>query len=421
MNFWNSTSSMFGSNNSTNLYSLFSERASIKNGTYKRLLNSYFDTVGGSSDKTSSTRRSRGSDIIDKLLKEKMYPTVSKETKEANSNLTSGLNSLQSSVSALQKDSTYEDTENGTTAADKVVSAVKSYVTSYNDVVTASKSSTLSNKTAYVANMMSTTSKFSKELSEIGVSLKQDGTLQLDETKLKAADISKVQKLFSSDNIQSYGSTIASRVKFAGGGSSTSTNKTDNKTDTDTDTKKPVSTGAAGLKTDGEALASSDLFAKIKDKDGNETYNLASDALYQKVKDKDGNETDEYDVKKIFATAKSFVSNYNKMFDNAESSSNSGVISNLAYIRERTKNNSKALEEFGISVDKKGRMKLDEDTFKKADMSKVQDFFKDYGSYVASNASRVDYYMNTNANAANGYTSRASYNIPSISGFSETI
>ena len=399
MNFWNSTSSMFGSNNSTNLYSLFSERASIKNGTYKRMLTSYFDTVGSSSDGTSSTRRNRGSDIIDRLLKEKMHPTVSKETKEANSNLTSGLNSLQSSVSALQKDSTYEDTENGSTAADKVLSAVKSYVTSYNDVVTASKSSTLSNKTAYVANMMSTTSKFSKELSEIGVSLKQDGTLQLDETKLKAADISKVQKLFSSDNIQSYGSTIASRVKFAGGGSSTSTNKTDNKTDTDTDTKKPVSTGAAGLKTDGEALASSDLFAKIKDKDGNETYN----------------------VDKILSTAKSFVSNYNKMFDNAESSSNSGVISNLAYIRERTKNNSKALEEFGISVDKKGRMKLDEDTFKKADMSKVQDFFKDYGSYVASNASRVDYYMNTNANAANGYTSRASYNIPSISGFSETI
>lgn len=399
MNFWNSTNSMFGSSNSTNLYSLFSERASIKNGTYKRLLNSYFSSVGGDSDSTTARRKNRGSDIIDQLLREKMYPTVSKETKEANSELTTGLGNLQSSVSALQKDSTYEDTENGSTAADKVVSAMKSYVNSYNDVVTASKSSTLSNKTAYVANMMSATSKYAKDLSEIGVTLKQDGTLQLDETKLKSADISKVQKLFSSDNIQSYGSTIASRVKFAGGGSSSSTNKTDNKTDTDTDTKKPTTTGAAGLKTDGEALASSELFSKIKDKDGNETYN----------------------VDKILSTAKSFVSNYNKMFDNAESSSNSGVISNLAYIMERTKNNSKKLEEFGFSVDKKGRMKLDEDTFKKADMSKVQDFFKDYGSYIASNASRVDYYMNTNANAANGYTSRASYNIPSISGFSETI
>lgn len=396
MNFWNSTNSMFNTNNSTNLYSLFSERASIKNGTYKRLLKSYFSSVGGDSDGTTASRKSRGSDIIDKLLREKMYPTVSKETKEANSNLTSGLGSLQSSVSALQKDSTYEDTENGSTAADKVVSAMKSYVSSYNDVVTASKSSTLTNKTAYVANMMSTTSKYSKELAEIGVSLKQDGTLQLDETKLKSADISKVQKLFSSDNIQSYGSTIASRVKFAGG-SSSATNKTDNKTETDTN--KPVSTGAAGLKTDGEALASAELYATTKDKDGNETYN----------------------VDKILSTAKSFVNNYNKMFDTAESSSNSGVLSNLSYIRERTKNNTKTLEEFGFSVDKNGRMKLDEDTFKKADMSKVQDFFKDYGSYVASNASRVNYYMNTNANVTSGYTSNASYNIPSISDYNASI
>ncbi len=396
MNFWNTTNSMFNSNNSTNLYSLFSERASIKNGTYKRLLKSYFGSVNGDSDGTSSTRKSRGSDIIDKLLKEKMYPTVSKETQEANSNLTAGISSLQSSVSALQKDSTYEDTENGSTAADKVVSAMKSYVTNYNDVVTASKSSTLTNKTAYVANMMSTTSKFAKELAEVGVSLKQDGTLQLDETKLKSADLSKVQKLFSSDNIQSYGSTIASRVKFAGGSSGTTTT---NKTDTDTSTKKPASTGATGLKTDGEALASTELYTKIKDKDGNETYN----------------------IDKILSTAKSFVSNYNKMFDDAESSSNSGVLSNLSYIRERTKNNTKKLEEFGFSVDKNGKMSLDEDTFKKADMEKVHDFFKDYGSYVASNASRVNYYMNTNANAASGYTSRASYNIPAISDYNASI
>ncbi|MDE6053318.1 MAG: hypothetical protein K2G55_06075, partial [Lachnospiraceae bacterium] len=308
---------------------------------------------------------------------------------------TSGLNSLQSSVSALQKSSTYEDTENGSTAADKVVSAMKSYVTNYNNVVTASKSSTLTNKTAYVANMMSATSKNAKELAEIGVTLKQDGTLQLDETKLKGADISKVQKLFSADNIQSYGSTISSRVKFAGGSSSTSS--TTNNTTTETTTSK--GTSAAALKTDSEALASSELYAKTKDKDGNETYN----------------------VDKILSTAKSFVSNYNKMFDAAESSSNSGVLSNLSYIREKTKNNTKALEEFGFSVDKNGRMKLDEDTFKKSDMSKVQDFFKDYGSYVASNASRVNYYMNTNASAASGYTSSASYNIPAASDYSTSI
>lgn len=400
MNFWNGNS-LYGSNNSsTNLYSLFSERNAIKNGTYKKLLKSYYSSLEENSGSTTSTNKRRGSNnIIDTLLREKMYPTVSKETEKANSDLTSGISSLKSSVSTLQSEKTYEDTENGSTAAEKVVSAMKSYVNNYNSVVTASKSSTLTNKTAYVANMMSTTSKFEKELGEIGVMLKNDGTLQLDETKLKGADLSKVQKLFSTDNIQSYGSTIASRIKFAGGSTSTTTGTTNNTTNTDT--KKPTSTSAAALKKDGEALASNELFAKVKDADGNET--------------------DEYDVKKILSTAKSFVSNYNAMFDKAESSSNSGVLSNLSYIRERTANNTKALKEFGFSVDKKGRLSLDEDTFKKADMSKVHDFFKNYGSYVASNASRVDYYMNTNANTASGYTSKASYNIPPVSDYNSFI
>ena len=395
MNFWNTSNSLFNSNSSTNLYSLFSERASIKNGTYKRLLKSYFSSVDQGDGTTSSKQRRSSNNIIDKLLKEKMYPTVSKDTEKANTSLTSGLGNLQSSVAALQKDSTYEDTENGKTAAEKVVDAVKSYVTNYNDVVTASKSSTLTSKTAYVANMMSYTSKNADQLAEIGVTLKQDGTLQLDETKLKNTDTAKVQKLFSADNIQSYGSLISSRAKFAGASASTSTSST---TDSTT-TKKPTGTSAAALKTDSESLASSELYAKIKDKDGNETY----------------------DVDKILSKAKSFVSNYNKMFDEAESSSNSGVLANLSYISEKTKNNTNALKELGISIDKKGRLELDEDTFKKADMSKVQDLFKDYGSYVASNASRVNYYMNTNANAASGYTSNASYNIPASSDYTASI
>ena len=399
MNLWNGNS-LYGSNNSsTNLYSLFSERNAIKNGTYKKLLKSYYSSLEENSGSATSTSKRRGqNNIIDKLLKEKMYPTVSKETQEANTNLTNGIGSLKSSISTLQSENTFEDTENGKTASEKVVSAMKSYVNNYNNVVTASKSSTLSNKTAYVANMMSTTSKFEKELGEIGVMLKSDGTLQLDETKLKNTDLSKVQKLFSTDNIQSYGSTIASRVKFAGGGTSTTTGTTNDSTSTD-DKKPASSSAAAALKTDGEALASSELFAKIKDQDGNEAY----------------------DIKKILSTAKSFVNNYNTMFDKAESSSNSGVLSNLSYIRNRTANNTKALKEFGISVDKKGRLSIDEETFQKADMSKVQDFFKDYGSYVASNASRVDYYMNTKANAASGYTSKASYNIPPVSDYNSFI
>lgn len=370
-----------------------SDYASIKNGSYGKLMKTYYGT-GLDAGKTTSSKKYSSNNVVDRILEEKKNPKVSKEAQEANANLTTGLSSLKTSVSALQNGKTYTDTENGQSAADKVVSAMKAYVSDYNDVVNAAKGSTLARKTAYVENMMSSTAANADKLSEIGVTINSDGTLELNAAKLKEAGTSKVQELFSSDNIMSYGSTIASRVKFAGG--STSTNATSS-----TETNNTTGSSAASLKADAKKLADS--------------------ALFEKVKDKDGNETNQYDIDKIFATAKSFVNNYNKMFDGAESSSNSGVVANLSYIREKTARNEDALKQFGISVDQKGRMKIDEDTFKKSDMSKVQQFFKDYGSSIATNASLVDYYMTTQANAASGYTSAGEYNVQGSSRYADTM
>lgn len=365
-----------------------SQYASIKNGSYAKLLKAYYSAEKSSG--TTTGTKSSSSNILDKILEEKKNPKVSKDVQEANANLTSGLSTLKTSVSALQSDKTYTDTANGQSAADKVVSAMKNYVSNYNDVVNAAKGSTLTNKTAYVANMMRSTAANADKLSEIGVTVNDDGTIELNEAKLKAADISKVQELFSPEDIMSYGSVVASRIQFAGT-STGSTSTTDSTTDS----------SAAALKADGKLLA--------------------SDKLYEKVKDEDGNETDKYDVDKIFAAAKSFVSNYNSMFDAAESSSISGVSANLSYIREKTARSEDSLKQFGISVNEKGRMKIDEDTFRKSDMSKVQEFFKDYGSSVATHASLVNYYMTTQANAASGYTATGAYNVQANVNYDGTV
>ena len=400
MSFNNNYSSLFssmmtGSSSSTgssSMSNLLADYTSIKNGSYGKLMKSYYGSVKNSSAASTSTKSSSGN-MLDRILEEKKNPKVSKDVQKANANLTAGLSNMKTSVSALQNDATYTNTKNGQSAADKVVSAVKAYVSDYNDVVNASKGSTLTSKTAYVANMMSSTTKNADKLSEIGITINSSGTLEINEAKLRAADISKVQELFSAKDIMSYGSMVASRLQFAG--ATTSTNAT---TDS-TGTNNTVASGAAGLKTDSKALA--------------------SDQLYAKIKDADGNETDKYDIDKIFATAKSFVSNYNSMFDKAESSSNSGVLANLSYIREKTASSANALKQIGITVDEKGRMKIDEDTFKKSDMSKVQEVFKDYGSSIATNASLVDYYMTTQANATNGYTSTGAYNVQGNSSYTD--
>lgn len=378
----------------TSNLNFLSDYASIKNGSYGKLMKAYYGTGQSSSAASGSSKRS-SKNILEKLEAEKRNPRVSKEVQQANSDLTSGLSNMKSSLSALQNSNTYTDTENGQSAANKVVSAVKNFVSDYNSVVTAAKDSTLTSKTAYVSNMMSSTAANSGKLSEIGVKVNTNGTLTIDEAKLKTADLSKVQELFSADDIMSYGSRLSSRVQFAG--ASTAAKKTES-TETDK-TDKTTTSGAAGLKADSTKLASDDLYQKVKDKDDSEKY----------------------DVDKIFATAKSFVKNYNSMLDQAESSSNSGVLANLSAIREKTAKNADALKQFGFSVDNKGRMKIDEDMFKKSDMSEVQKLFKEYGSSVSVNASLVDYYMKTQANAASGYTAAGAYNVQGSSGYTDTM
>lgn len=397
----NSISALFGSgstskNNSADLYGMFTERKSIQSGAYKQTLKAYYKSQGAdqTTGKTSGTTK-KSTDVLSQILDSKKNPTVSAKTQKANSTLTTGLSSLKSSVSALQSDSAYANVSGNQSVQDKVGSLMKSFVSEYNNVVNAAKDSNLQSKTANVASMMRSTATNADKLAEIGVTVNSDGTLALDEKALKSADVSKVQELFSGSDITSYGSTVASRLGYATGSSGTSS------VATTTAAKQDTNTSAAGVKADAKALASADLYAKVKDKDGKET--------------------NQYDVASILSTVKSFADNYNKMFDAAESSTNSGVSANLTRIRETTARSADALSQFGVTVGSNGRLSVNEDVFKNADMAQVKSTFQDYGSSVATSASLVNYYMGTQADASNGYTSNAAYNLDGTSTYTTTM
>lgn len=368
----NVNQSFFSGNGNANF---FSEYASIRNGSYGRLLKAYYGKGQTSGTTSAGTQRNR-SNVLEQILEERKHPKVSKEAEKANSDLTSGVAKLKNSVTALQNDKTYTNTENGQNASDKVASALKTFVSDYNDVVNSAKKSTLSNKTAHIASMMKSTAANADKLKEMGITINKNGTLQYNEGMAKKADISKIQELFSSKNSMSYGSTVASRLQFTG-----ITSSVTGSTEKDDTTGSSSVSSAAALKTDSELLA--------------------SDKLYEKVKDQNGNETGKYDIDKILSAAKSFVKNYNGMFDSVKSSTNAGALANMSYIREKTAKNKEALKQFGINLDEKNnRLTIDEETFKKSDMSQVQKFFKDYAPSISTYASLVDHY--TTSMAENG-------------------
>lgn len=373
----------------------YSDWTGIRNGSYGRMMKSYYSGLHDSDTAVSGRRTSTstgGEDVLDRLLRERRYPTVSRETQEANARLTSEIPRLASSVSVLQNEKTYQDTTGKTDAADKVFSAVKNYVSGYNDVVRAAKESTLTNKTTHVAAMMNATRENKDKLAELGITVSGNGILQLDEDKLKAADISKVQELFSRDNVMSYGSTVKSRLGFAGTSSGTVAGTHKEKHERDRVTKA----GTRNLMEDIEKFTADDAFLKpYSKKDVRKAFR-------------------EIDIADIYATTKSFVNHYNSLIDAAKGSTNSGVTSNLAALMEKTEQNKDSLKQFGIDVDENGNMKLDEDRLRKGEAHSsisIERFFKNYASSISNNVSLIDYYMKTQADAASGYTANGIYNV----------
>lgn len=165
-----------------------------------------------------------------------------------------------------------------------------------------------------------------------------------------------------------------------------------------TEAKLTVTSAADALQADARTLASKDTFAKVKDKDGNET--------------------DQYDTEKITDAVKSYVKDYNNLIDTAGSSKNSGVVSNMSRIKDKTSANAASLYSIGITADKNGKLSIDENKLKAASAEDIQKAFDDYSSAVATNSSLVGYYSGTQAGSSSGYTAQAAYNVQTGTNYS---
>ncbi|MCR5503401.1 MAG: hypothetical protein K6F53_10360 [Lachnospiraceae bacterium] len=384
--------SFFGNDSSSSggLGSLLSDYSAIKNGSYRKLLKANYDAQ--KAVKSTSSGKAKTGDVLDEILNSKKNPQISAEEQKANSALTDGVSKLSASIKELQKDGTFEDTENGSSASEKTASALKSFVDNYNNVIRNAKESTLSNVTSNVSSMMKATDSNAKALKEIGINVQDDGTLILDEKKAASADPKKVHEIFDQDEVMSYGSTIGSRMRFASYGAGVS-----NGTSSDNVATKSATNTAAGS-----------MKQAAKD--------LSSGKLYEK------DEAGQYNVAGITAKAKEFVNSFNSMYNAAKLSTNSGVSSNLTYMVNRINDNAGELSEYGITKSGNNTLNFHEDKFREADMNRVRDFFRDFASGMATNASLVEHYMSTQAEASNGYTSDGSYNVSNNSGaYSDTM
>lgn len=119
-----------------------------------------------------------------------------------------------------------------------------------------------------------------------------------------------------------------------------------------------------------------------------------------------------YDVDSIYKAVDSFVKNYNEVIDSTEESNTKNIANTSLSMMTSTKINANSLSKLGITIDKDGKLALDEKTFKEADMGRAKSLFNGNGSFgylTSARASMINYYASSEATKSNTYTGSGTY------------
>lgn len=184
-NFFNS---MLGrsSSNSNSMTGLLSDYNSIRNGSYLKLAKHYY-----SKDGAKQATQKRFSNNISTKSEDKITKSASERAWK--------------DITTLRNEKMYQ-----TEDTDTVLKNVKSFVDSYNSVIEGTQKSDNSNVQKDVARLASQTDNYADALSKIGITIKDDNTLSLNEKTFASADMADVKKLFAGDF--SFGSNTQNRL-----------------------------------------------------------------------------------------------------------------------------------------------------------------------------------------------------------------
>ncbi len=201
-------SSLFGtssssSTNSLGLSGMLSDYASIRNGSYSKLLKAHY---------AKQEAESSGSTDEEKEATKKAYSAV----KSAADSVSSALSSLQSS--SLYQKGEYQVTSSSGEKTDSeydydaVYEKLSAFVEGYNSLLNSAGSENATSTNHLALNMASSTSVNMNLLSSIGISQDEDGQLSIDRDKFNESDLNVVKNLFQTNG--GYGDSVGNRASM---------------------------------------------------------------------------------------------------------------------------------------------------------------------------------------------------------------
>lgn len=373
--------------------SLLSDYASIKNGSYGKMMKSYYAKVKESEEEegTSKGSKTKEKDAASASAARKFYETAT------------GMSALDYSADNI----------------DELYDKVSAFVKDYNSMMKAASKSSNSEVKAQADALNDYTYQNYKLFSKVGITMNADRTLSIDEDTFKkvnektgATTVPTLTTLFKgigsfADKAADRASTIyrkagegedvtSAKAKYAGStGSISSGGKTDNADKTTSKTAKDAASAAS------------------------------ASALYKSVEKlsamiiSDDNKGNVYDV---FST---LVKDYNELLKDTADSKNSNVIKQADSLKSLISSNKSAFSRLGITVNSDKSLSIDEEKFMEADMSTAKSLFSGAYSFGEKMTDRINqiYRYATQGDSLNGqtYTSRGSYSAAGVGSTLDTV
>lgn len=209
--------------NSLGNLNFLSDYASIKNGSYGKLMKAYY--AKDAADKVASTGK-------DTETKKKSISTAADSAKTL-SEIEKAADAMKESADSLlvkgSKSVFRKKNEKATVSeeydTDAIYKAVSGFVTDYNDLLSKTSAASSKNLQSKADTLAAVTSANAKLLSRVGITVNSDRSLSLDEEAFKKSDMGTVKNLFGTTGAYGYKvSAQASMIDYTAAKESTKSN-----------------------------------------------------------------------------------------------------------------------------------------------------------------------------------------------------
>lgn len=209
--------------NSLGNLNFLSDYASIKNGSYGKLMKAYY--AKDAADKAASTGKDTETKKNSISTAADSAKTLSEIEKAADAMKESADSLLVKGSKSVFRKKNEKATVSEEYDTDAIYKAVSGFVTDYNDLLSKTSAASSKNLQSKADTLAAVTSANAKLLSRVGITVNSDSSLSLDEEAFKKSDMGTVKNLFGTTGAYGYKvSAQASMIDYTAAKESTRSN-----------------------------------------------------------------------------------------------------------------------------------------------------------------------------------------------------